>query len=99
MCEKKPVGLSVMGTYPVPPVRCSFFQKMKRAMSPSQKTGAEIPNSTKPIAARSATDCRLTADEDADRHADDEPDGRRAHDEEERARCPLLYLAEDRTLS
>ena len=52
----------MMGTYPVPPVRCSFFQKMKSAMSPSQKTGAEIPKRTKPIAARSATDWRRTAE-------------------------------------
>ena len=35
---------------------------MKSAISPSQKTGAEIPNSAKPIAARSTTVRRLTAE-------------------------------------
>ncbi len=35
---------------------------MKRAISPSQNTGAEIPTSAKPIAARSVTVRRFTAE-------------------------------------
>ena len=46
----------------MPPVTPSFFQKMKSAIRPSQKTGAEIPNSTKPIAIRSVDARRLTAE-------------------------------------
>ena len=62
MCETKPTGSSVIGTYPVPPVESSFFQKIHSAISPSQKTGAEMPNRTKPIAMRSAAVRRLTAE-------------------------------------
>ena len=46
----------------MPAVRPSFYQKMKSAISPSQKTGAEIPKSAKPIATRSTTVRRLTAE-------------------------------------
>ena len=38
-----------------PPSRSSFYQKRKSDISPSQKTGAEIPKSAKPIATRSMT--------------------------------------------
>ena len=48
--------------YPVPAVQWSLRQKIHRAMSPSQKTGADMPKSAKPIAARSTIDLRLTAE-------------------------------------
>ena len=52
----------MIGVYPVPAVRSSLYQKMKSAISPSQKTGAEMPKSAKPIARRSTTVRRLIAE-------------------------------------
>ena len=46
----------------MPPVQPSLRQKMKSAIRPSQNTGAEMPKSAKPIAARSTIDRRLTAE-------------------------------------
>ena len=40
----------------------SLYQKMKSAIRPSQKTGAEMPKSAKPMAARSMIERRLTAE-------------------------------------
>ena len=48
---------------------------MKSAISPSQKTGAEIPKSAKPIAPRSTSGPPLDRGEHADRDAEHEPDG------------------------
>ena len=46
----------------MPAVRLSLYQKMKSAISPSQKTGAEMPKSAKPITKRSANERRLMAE-------------------------------------
>ena len=46
----------------MPAVRLSLYQKMKSAIRPSQKTGAEMPKSAKPIARRSTIVRRLIAE-------------------------------------
>ena len=40
----------------------SLYQKMKSPISPSQKTGAEMPNSANPMASRSTSVLRLIAE-------------------------------------
>ena len=49
-------------TYPVPGEMSSLYQKMNSAIRPSQKTGAEMPKSTKTIAILSVAVRRLMAD-------------------------------------